>query len=292
MRRCAHIKAQAWNPSQRSIEIGCIFPSNQSAGPQRMCWLPSLCHPVSAWAPTVNPPTPRLSQRLHRSYYTLKESPMQEHGLGRWRRMIPHSGKHCLSKCVLLANAPHVRPHDWLIIFKTTASDLPSANPTQQGFSSLSGAVSLAELSFLSVRQKVRHVLCIARSCWSSDSSARGALWSDPQLDGAGDWPAWRISLVLGSRCGCSTPASTGRGSDSRRGLKQREDEMRDCHTAKTQLSYHIFHYFNSIQFYLYGATSQRMLLSIQSRYTPNSLALGGHLSLLSDFLQIKQSCS
>lgn len=37
-------------------KCGCIFPSNQHAAPRRMCWLPGLCHLVSAWAPTVNPP--------------------------------------------------------------------------------------------------------------------------------------------------------------------------------------------------------------------------------------------
>lgn len=111
----------------------CILPSNQSTVPKRMRWLPGLCHPVSAWAPKVNPPHPGSTKPLYRPFCVLKQSPKQKRGWGSWRWMIPHSGKHCLSKCVLLPNTPHAWPHDWLIIFKTTARDLPSANPTQQG---------------------------------------------------------------------------------------------------------------------------------------------------------------
>lgn len=128
------LRAQGWNPSLWSIEKGCIFPSNQRAGPQRMHWLPGLCHPVSAWAQPANSQPPETLPTPTQTLLHPKRSPMQQHGWGCWRWMVPHSGKHCLSKCVLLANTPHAWPHDWLIIFKTTASDLPSANPTQQGF--------------------------------------------------------------------------------------------------------------------------------------------------------------
>lgn len=176
MRRCAHIKAQAWNPSQWSIENGCIFPSNQRTGPQRMCWLPGLCHPVSAWAPTVNPP-PDSPNPFTDPTAPQKKSLKQKHGWGRWRWMIPHSGKHCLSKCVLLANTPHAWPHDWLIIFKTTASDLQFQRNRASAHSV--ELFSLAELSFLSVRQKVTHVLCIAQSCWSGPSALHYSLWLD-----------------------------------------------------------------------------------------------------------------
>ena len=133
---------------------GCIFPSNQHASPWRMCCLPGLCHLVSAWAPTVNPPHPKTPPTLAQTPLHPKRKPRA--GAypgavgGEWSL---HSGKRCLSKCILLANTPHAWPHDWLIIFKTTASNLPGANPTQRGSSSVARVVFFSGAVFFSERQ-------------------------------------------------------------------------------------------------------------------------------------------
>lgn len=41
-----------WNPSQETIEKGCVYPSNQRRALWRMCWLPGLCHPRTALSST------------------------------------------------------------------------------------------------------------------------------------------------------------------------------------------------------------------------------------------------